>query len=175
MFRGRLERWVECDDVLHDAYLRLCRALDEEKPPTLERFFALATTMSRRELTDLARHLFGKEGSAANHTTASGGRRTEDGSPRYDAPESTHDPGRLAFWTEFHQRVAELPPEVRAVFEPVWYQELPQAEAAELLGVSVPTFKRRMAEARVCPCRARIPSPPSSGGCSRSAPRIAWG
>ena len=52
-------------------------------------------------------------------------------------------------WTEFHRRVEELPHDVRAVFELVWYQELPQAEVARLLHVSVPTVKRRMAEARL--------------------------
>jgi RNA polymerase sigma factor (sigma-70 family) len=150
MFRGRLERWAECDDVLQGACLRLCRALEGVKPATLERFFALATTMIRRELIDLARERFGKEGSAFHHATDAGGQRTEEGSPPlYEAPESTLDPGRLAFWTEFHQRVEELPEEVRAVFELVWYQELPQAEVGELLGVSVPTVKRRMAEAKV--------------------------
>jgi hypothetical protein len=28
MFRGRLERWAECKDVLQGAALRLCQALD---------------------------------------------------------------------------------------------------------------------------------------------------
>jgi RNA polymerase sigma factor (sigma-70 family) len=150
MFRGRLERWVECEDVLQGAALRLCKALDAVKPPTVQRFFALATEMIRRELIDLARHHFGKQGPAANHATDGKGRQTDSGSPPLcEQPDSTLDPGRLALWTEFHRRVEELPDAVRAVFELVWYQELPQAEVAQLLGVSVPTVKRRMVEARV--------------------------
>ncbi len=150
MFRGRMERWVECEDVLQGAALRLCKALDAVKPPTVQRFFALATEMIRRELIDLARHHFGKEGPAANHATDGKGLQTDSASPALcEAPDSTLDPGQLALWTEFHRRVEQLPEAVRAVFELVWYQELPQAEVAALLRVSVPTVKRRMVEARV--------------------------
>jgi RNA polymerase sigma-70 factor (ECF subfamily) len=150
MFRGQLERWVECEDVLQGAALRLCRALEAVKPPTVARFFALATVMIRRELIDLARHHFGKEGPAANHATDAKGQQQDSGaSPLCEQPESTLDPGRLALWTEFHRRVEELPDAVRAVFELVWYQELPQAEVAQLLHISVPTVKRRLVEARV--------------------------
>src|SRR5262249_22174472 len=150
MLRGRLERWVECEDVLQGAALRLCKALDAVKPPTVQRFFALATEMIRRELIDLARHHFGKEGPAAHHATDAKGRQADSGPPPLcGQPDSTLDPDRLALWTEFHRRVEELPDAVRAVFELVWYQELPQAEVAELLRVSVPTVKRRLVEARV--------------------------
>jgi RNA polymerase sigma factor (sigma-70 family) len=149
MFRGRMERWVECEDVLQGAALRLCKALDAVKPPTVQRFFALATEMIRRELIDLARHYFAKEGLAANHATDGKGLQTDSASPALcEAPDSTLDPRQLALWTEFHRRVEQLPEAVRAVFELVWYQELPQAEVAALLRVSVPTVKRRMVEAR---------------------------
>jgi len=47
----------------------------------------------------------------------------------------THDPERLALWTEFHEKVARLPEEERAVFEMPYYLELPQAEIATLLGL----------------------------------------
>jgi RNA polymerase sigma-70 factor (ECF subfamily) len=150
MLRGRMERWVECADVLQGASLRLCKALEAVKPPTVQRFFALATEMIRRELIDLARHHFGKEGSAANHASDGEANQPASGSPALcERPDSTLNPYRLTLWTEFHQRVAQLPEPVRAVFELVWYQELPQAEVAQLLGVSVPTVKRRMVEARV--------------------------
>jgi RNA polymerase sigma-70 factor (ECF subfamily) len=150
MFRGRMERWVECEDVLQGAAVRLCKALDAVKPPTVQRFFALATEMIRRELIDLARHHFGKEGPAANHASDARGSPQECGAlPLCEQADSSLDPERLALWTEFHRRVEELPDAVRAVFELVWYQELPQAEVAQLLHISVPTVKRRMVEARV--------------------------
>jgi RNA polymerase sigma-70 factor (ECF subfamily) len=57
-------------------------------------------------------------------------------------------PDRLAVRTTFHEQVAALPAEEREVFELLWYHELPLAEAAELLGVSEPTVKRRHLRAR---------------------------
>jgi RNA polymerase sigma factor (sigma-70 family) len=42
-----------------------------------------------------------------------------------------------------------LPEEERSVFDLLYYHDLSQAEAAELLGVSVPTIKRRWAAARM--------------------------
>jgi RNA polymerase sigma-70 factor (ECF subfamily) len=149
MFRGRLERWVECEDVLQGAVVRLCKALEAVRPPTVQRFFALATEMIRREVVDLARHYFGKEGLAANHATDGQDKQNAGGSQALrEQSDSTLDPCRLALWTEFHCRVEQLPEEVRAVFELVWYQGLPQPEVAQLLHVSVPTVKRRMVEAR---------------------------
>jgi RNA polymerase sigma-70 factor (ECF subfamily) len=105
----------------------------------------------RGEAADRAAlHHFGKEGPAAHHATdAKGGPADIGVPPLCEQPESTLDPGRLALWTEFHQRVEELPDAVRAVFELVWYQELPQDEVAQLLHISVPTVKRRLVEARV--------------------------
>ncbi len=42
-----------------------------------------------------------------------------------------------------------LPAEEREVFDLLWYQELSQAEAAALLGVSERTIKRRWQSARI--------------------------
>src|SRR5690349_18929280 len=69
MLRGypRVRRWAETDDVLQSALVRLCRALEQVRPPSVRDFYALATTQVRRELIDLARHYFGPEGSAAHH------------------------------------------------------------------------------------------------------------
>jgi RNA polymerase sigma factor (sigma-70 family) len=61
----------------------------------------------------------------------------------------SHEPSRLAIWGEFHQQIGAMPDEGREVFELLWYQELSQAEAAELLGVSERTIKRRWQSARV--------------------------
>ena len=52
-------------------------------------------------------------------------------------------------WTEFHEAAARLPVELRAVFDLLWYQGLPQAEAAALLDVSVPTVKLRWMKGRL--------------------------
>jgi hypothetical protein len=48
-------------------------------------------------------------------------------------------PARLALWTEFHEKVAALSEQERAVFEMHYYLGLPQAEIAqERLGAAEP-------------------------------------
>src|SRR5437764_1134251 len=56
--------------------------------------------------------------------------------------------GRLAIWSEFHQRVDALPEEEREVFDLLWYQGLTQPNAAAVLGISEATLKRRWLAAR---------------------------
>jgi RNA polymerase sigma-70 factor (ECF subfamily) len=62
---------------------------------------------------------------------------------------STLEAEKLRRWTEFHEAVSRLPDDLRAVFDLLWYQEMPQAEAAELLGIAVPTVKFRWMKARL--------------------------
>ena len=69
--------------------------------------------------------------------------------PRYETSSSTLDGEKVQRWTEFHEAAARLPDELRAVFDLLWYQGLPQAEAAALLGVAVPTVKLRWMKARL--------------------------
>jgi len=133
----RLRRWEQTDDVLQNAMIRLDRALREVTPEAPRDFYRLATLQVRRELIDLARHHFGPEGPGALHATDAGGTTPPE------PAESTHEPGRLAAWSEFHRRVESLPDEEREVFDLVWYQGLPHAEAAALLGVSTKTIQRR--------------------------------
>jgi RNA polymerase sigma-70 factor (ECF subfamily) len=148
---ARLRDVEQTDDVLNGALLRLHRALEDPsvRPASAADFFRLATVLLRRELIDLARHYFGPgrprvvgPGPAAGDSSA--------GPPQEPEPAgTTYGPDRLLAWREFHDRVAALPAEEREVFELLWYQELTQAEAAALLGVSVPTVKRRWLQARL--------------------------
>jgi RNA polymerase sigma-70 factor (ECF subfamily) len=140
----RVRRWEETDDVVQNALLRLLQALQAVPVATVAEFFRLAARHIRWELIDLARHYAGPEGLGANHATDVPGL-----SPLPERPDSTNDVGRLALWSEFHRHVEQLPEEERAVFDLLWYQELPQAEAATLLNVSVPTVKRRWLAARL--------------------------
>jgi RNA polymerase sigma-70 factor (ECF subfamily) len=131
---GRVRRYEDTDDVLQSAALRLWRALQDAPPASVPHFFRLAAVQIRRELLDLARR----------HRAAGG--------PPPDGAEpatTTLEPDRLARWTEFHEAAARLPEGERAVFDLLWYQDLPQAEAAALLDISVPTLKRRWLEARL--------------------------
>ena len=49
---------------------------------------------------------------------------------------------------EFHRRVEDLPEEEREVFHLLWYQDVSQPEAAELLGVPLVRLKRCWQSAR---------------------------
>jgi RNA polymerase sigma-70 factor (ECF subfamily) len=69
--------------------------------------------------------------------------------PAAATPVTTHDPGRLAAWAEFHAAVAALGEADRELFDLLWYQGLTQAEAATLLGVSERTVNSRWLAARV--------------------------
>jgi RNA polymerase sigma-70 factor (ECF subfamily) len=145
----RVHRWEETDDVLQNAALRLHRTLGEITPATPRDFFRMAALNIRRELLDLAKHYFGPLGHGTKH--ASGG--PDDSSAGERAPADRGDlstePSRLAAWGEFHEQIGALPEEEREVFDLLWYQGLNQAEAAELLGVSERTIKRRWQAARL--------------------------
>jgi RNA polymerase sigma-70 factor (ECF subfamily) len=142
-----VHRWEETDDVLQNAVMRLCRALNTVQPDTVADFFRLAAVQIRRELIDLARRYSGARGLGAKLTSnsqAGKGRAT-----RSDPPDTTHDPDRLARWTAFHREVEALPAEEREVFDLLWYHELPEAEAALVVGVAEITIKRRWRRARM--------------------------
>jgi len=142
-----VKRWEETDDVFQNAALRLCRALQEVQPPTAADFFRFAAAQIRRELLDLARRYSGAPGPSAVHASAiaAGGPTAA----RLDPVDSTHDPGRLAAWTDFHRAVETLPAEELDVFDLLFYQGLAQAEAAAILDVSERTLKRRWQAARL--------------------------
>ena len=139
MLRGyaRLRRWEETDDVLNSAMLRLWTALQQVTPRTVREFYGLASLQIRRELLDLARHYYGPRGAGANH--ASGLFEAADGG----------DSSALDDWREFHERVAQLPDEEREVVGLHYYQGLPHADIAEMLGVDLRTVQRRWQHARL--------------------------
>ena len=136
---------------MQNALVRMYRALRECQPASAVEFFRLAATSIRHELQDLAKHYYGPCGSGANHATPNW--RTygvcADESATWDFGEVDEDPAELAIWTEFHAAVASLPDESRAAFDLLWYQGLSQVHAAELLGISERTLKRRWAAARL--------------------------
>jgi RNA polymerase sigma-70 factor (ECF subfamily) len=149
----RVRRWEETDDVTQNALLRLDRAFRTAVPPTPRDFFRLAARIIRNELIRLARHYYGPYGLGRHHATPVGrdgeagqgeGERESDPDPT----DLTHEPGRLAAWTELHCQAGALPDSAREVFDLLYYGGLTQAEAAAVLGVSERTVKRRWAEAR---------------------------
>jgi RNA polymerase sigma-70 factor (ECF subfamily) len=155
---GRLHRLEDTDDVLHAAVLRLLQS--DNKPDTVREFFRRAGREIRCALLDLTKHYFGPEGPAVREVRA----ETPDGDAADFSPEnvtSTFDPGRLAQWTEFHRLVEGLPDEEREAVDLLWYQGLTKEEAAQPLGVSEATIKRRWAAARLRLGAALRPADPS--------------
>jgi RNA polymerase sigma-70 factor (ECF subfamily) len=149
----RVRRWAQTDDVLQNALMRLCRALEQVQPASVRDFYALATTQIRRELIDLARHFSGPEAAAAHHESVAA--EVAPQQMERAKPDLTNEPGGLADWGEFHEQVAGLPDEEREVFGLLFYQGLTQEEAAEVLGVAVRTVQRRWQAALLALHRVR--------------------
>ena len=49
----------------------------------------------------------------------------------------------------FHEQVEALPEPEREVVNLLWYEEMPQPEAGDVLGISLATVKRRWQSARL--------------------------
>jgi RNA polymerase sigma-70 factor (ECF subfamily) len=156
--RPDVRRWYETGDVFQAAYGRLDRALRAERPASPRMFLGLAALQIRRELYDLARHEYGPEGSGKHHATgpAPGANQAEE-RPGGDAIAPGAGPATQAHWRDLLQHIQEsLPEEEREVFDLLYVQELSQEEAAQVLGVSVPTVKRRWRSARLRLHDARV-------------------
>jgi RNA polymerase sigma-70 factor (ECF subfamily) len=140
----KLRSAIETGDVVNDAYLRLRRALEQVAPENVRDFFRLAALQIRRVLLDVVRQREGRDGERRPPISFPDSESARGGEPA----ETTYDPSRLAAWREFHEAVEKLPPEEREAVDLLWYQELSQEEAAELLGVDKSTVKRRWRRAR---------------------------
>jgi len=140
-----LRRWEQTDDVCQNAMLRLHRALEQVEVESVRHFFNLAAVQIRRELLDLAKHHFGPQGGGANHHT-DGQPADDEGGSIHSTP---HEPRNLEQWSEFHAEVENLPNEEREAFDLLWYDGLTQEEAAQALGISLRTLKRRWQAARL--------------------------
>jgi RNA polymerase sigma factor (sigma-70 family) len=138
----------QTDDVLQGALMRLHAALRalvgaDKGPAALKTLHAaelsrLAALQIRRELLDLADYHRKRPA-----TELPGSEDLTGPRPR------TSNPLDLAIWSEFHQKARSLPEEAREVFALVYYGGLPQADVAELLGVSVRTVRYRWQDARL--------------------------
>ena len=147
---SKLRRWEETDDVFSGAALRLSKALRAVTPESPKHFYRLAALQIRRELKELVRRHCHEDrprvqnasdtDNASSETTAS---ETTSHASLAEPADATHDPGQLAQWMELHERVEQLAPEQREVFETIWYHQVSQTETAEILGVSRRTVIRR--------------------------------
>jgi RNA polymerase sigma-70 factor (ECF subfamily) len=122
---------LQVDEMLGAVVERLLKALREARPANVRQFFALACQHMRWELNDLARRLDEQptpaelnEG-AVQAPASSGSGLTEDERRIFTA-------------------IDRLPEDEREAFDLVRIQGMTQTEAAQLLGVSVMTVKRRL-------------------------------
>jgi RNA polymerase sigma-70 factor (ECF subfamily) len=122
---------LQVDELLGAVTERLLKALREVRPRSVRQFFALANQHMRWELNDLARRL-DKQPSAVElreglvpAPSSSGSGLTPNGRRMLDAIEC-------------------LPEEEREAFSLVRVQGMTQPEAAQLLGISASTLKRRL-------------------------------
>jgi RNA polymerase sigma-70 factor (ECF subfamily) len=115
--------------------VRLYRTIAKIRPPTVLAFFGLAARQIRWVLCDLAR----------DYAKTRCVRYSPESEPHYKGGE----PSDLLEWTEFHEKVDTLPDEEREVFDVLFYQNVSQADAAALLGISVRSVKRRWQKARL--------------------------
>lgn len=142
-----LQRWEQTGDVLNNASMRLYRSLKDVKPDTVGQFFGLAATQIRRQLLDLCDHHFGPHGDARHHITDAKGADAAPG--RVEVEPARRQPGSVEAWNLFHKQVEKLPEVERQVVDLLFYQGLTQAEAAEILAVSVKSIQRRWQAARL--------------------------
>jgi RNA polymerase sigma-70 factor (ECF subfamily) len=122
---------LQADELLGAISERLLKALREARPRTVRQLFALANQHMRWELNDLARRL---DEQPATVDLVEG---------LVPAPASSVS-GLSPDGLRMLRAIDELPEDEREVFDLVRIQGMTQVEAAELLGVSTMTVKRRL-------------------------------
>ena len=122
---------LQADEMLSSVVERLLKALREARPGTVRQFFALACQHMRWELNDLARRLDERPVAVEIH----------DG--LVPAPASS-DSGLTPDGRRMLEAIANLPDSEREAFDLVRIQGMTQVEAAQVLGVSTMTVKRRL-------------------------------
>jgi RNA polymerase sigma-70 factor (ECF subfamily) len=122
---------LQTDELLGAVAERLLKALREARPGTVRQFFALANQHMRWELNDLARRL--DEQPAA----------VELREGLVPAPASSVS-GLTAEGRRMLAVIGELPEDEREAFDLVRVQGMTHGEAAQVLGVSAATVKRRL-------------------------------
>jgi RNA polymerase sigma-70 factor (ECF subfamily) len=122
---------LQVDELLSSVAERLLKAMREARPGNVRQFFALANQHMRWELNDLARRL-DEQPSAVE--------LRDELVPAQPSSASGLTPnGRRML-----RAIDDLPEDEREAFCLVRIQGMTQSEAAQLLGVSVATVKRRL-------------------------------
>ena len=135
----RVGRFVDADDVVQGALVRLLRAMRAVRPESTRHFYALTNELIRRELLDLTKHYTSGRGPGDRQFVPVG-----DGEGEHaPADPGTEDLDRLA---AFHEAVAGLPVEQRETIGLTYYHGWTQSEIAHLFNVNVRTVQRWYAD-----------------------------
>jgi RNA polymerase sigma factor (sigma-70 family) len=110
--------------------MRLMKALETTRPESAKEFYTLMFHKVRQVLLDMARRQTRDDARCRQSPDET---EDSDASAGGGEGDTTHDPARLALWTEFHRQVNNLPDEQRLVFDFHFYAGVPQAEIARLL------------------------------------------
>src|SRR6516225_8659765 len=122
---------LQADELLSAVTERLLKALRAARPRNVRQFFALANQHLRWELNDLARRL-DEQPTAVELREGSVPAQASSGS------------GLTPNARRMLEAIGELPEDEREAFDLVRVQGMTQVEAAQLIGVSVVTVKRRL-------------------------------
>jgi RNA polymerase sigma factor (sigma-70 family) len=122
---------LQVEEMLGGVVERLLKALQEARPTTTRQFFGLACQHMRWELNDMARRLDKQPAVAALPEES-------PAAPSDSASGLTVDAQRIL------EAIQALPEGEREAFDLVRIQGMSQAEAAEVLEVSVMTVNRRL-------------------------------
>jgi RNA polymerase sigma-70 factor (ECF subfamily) len=123
---------LQADELLGAIAERLLKALREARPQTVRQLFALANQHIRWELNDLARRL---DDQPVAVELAEG---------LVPAPGASSGSGLTPAGLRMLQAIGDLPDDVREAFDLVRVQGMTHSEAAQVLGVSAVTVKRRL-------------------------------
>jgi RNA polymerase sigma-70 factor (ECF subfamily) len=122
---------LQVEEMLGAVVERLLKALREARPTNVRQFFSLACQHMRWELNDLARRLDEQPAPVELNEGA------------MQAPPSS-DSGLTLAERRIFAAIENLPEDERETFDLVRIQGMTQTEAAQVLGVSVMTVKRRL-------------------------------
>jgi RNA polymerase sigma-70 factor (ECF subfamily) len=153
-----VRRWEETDDVFQNAMIRLHRALSKVSLASSQHFWNLAAQQIRWELIDLARNYLGPDGQRTRQHTDWA--EKERDAVLQNQPDASGEPSSLDGWTQFHEQIGRLPADEKGVFDLLWFDGFSQDQAADVLGVSLRTVKRRWQSARFLLSRALSGDPP---------------
>jgi RNA polymerase sigma-70 factor (ECF subfamily) len=145
-----VHRWEDTDDVLQQVLMRMDNLLGQLEVIGIQDYFHLAAANIRRVLIDLIRRYKGLQSMAGPETKPTMADSAGAAVGEVADPASvSRDALTLDDWSDFHETANGLPEEDRQAFDLLWYHELKQNEAAEVLGISLSTLKRRWQSARV--------------------------